>query len=146
MNYEARHHRGINFGLAAAVLLLSLLGLVANGVIPTESTRVGGTYPLVGWIIVGACIGAAVAFVRRAFDESVQARIDERGVHARRLGADPVPWGEITGLLVLRAGIQRIARFDRQGAKTFGINTTFYDRGIKDLLGAVRHHRPDLGA
>ena len=57
-----------------------------------------------------------------------------------------MPWSEITGSHVLVAGIQRIARFDRQGAKTFGINTTFYDRGIKDLTAAVRHHRPDLGA
>ena len=146
MNYEARHNRGYNFGLAAAVLLLSLLGFVANGLIPTESNRVGGTYPLVGWIIVGACIGAAVVFVRRAFDDSVQARVDERGVYAKRLGADPVPWADITGVLFLRAGIQRILRFDRKDAKTFGINTTFYDHGIKDLLGAVRHHRPDLGA
>ena len=144
MTYEARHNRGYNFGLAAAVLALSVLGLFVNGVIPSESTRVGGTYPLVGWIIVGACVGAAVVFVRRAFDDSVQARIDERGVWAKRLGADPVPWGEITGLLVLRAGIQRIARFDRKGARTFGINTTFYDRGMGELLAAVRQHCPIL--
>ena len=146
MNYEARHNRGYNFGLAAAVLLLSLLGFVANGLIPTESTRVGGTYPLVGWLIVGACVAAAVVFVRRAFDGSVQARVDERGVYAKRLGADPVPWADITGILFLRAGIQRILRFDRTGAKTFGINSTFYDRGMGELLAAVRHHRPDLGA
>ena len=146
MTYEARHNRGINFGLAAAVLLVSLLGFVANGLIPTESTRVGGTYPLVGWIIVGACVAAAVVFIRRAFDNSVQARVDERGVYAKRLGADPVPWADITGILFLRAGIQRILRFNRAGAKTFGINTTFYDRGMSELLAAVRHHRPDLGA
>jgi len=146
MTYEARHHRGINYALAAAVLLLSLLGFVANGVIPSESTRVGGTYPLVGWAIVLACLAAAVVFVRRAMDDSVQARVDAQGVYAKRLGAAPVPWADITGVLFLRAGIQRIARFDRQGAKTFGINTTFYDRGMSELLGAVRHHRPDLGA
>ena len=144
MTYEARHNRGYNFGLAAAVLLLSLLGLVANGVIPTESTRVGGTYPLVGWLIVAACVAAAAVFVKRALDDGVQARVDERGVYAKRLGAEPVAWDDITGFTVLRAGIQRIARFDRRGAATFGINTTFYDRGIADLVAAVRQHRPDL--
>ena len=40
MTYEARHHRGINFGLATTVLLLSLLGFVTAGVTPTESPRV----------------------------------------------------------------------------------------------------------
>ena len=113
MTYEARHHRGINLALAAAVLLLSLLGFVANGLIPTESTRVGGTYPLVGWLIVAACVLAAAVFIKRAFDGSVQARVDERGVYAKRLGAEPVPWADISGFHVLRAGIQRIARFDR---------------------------------
>ena len=29
-------------------------------------------------------------------------------------------------------------------ARTFGINTTFYDRGIDDLVATVRHYRPDL--
>ena len=144
MTYEARHNRGYNFGLAAAVLLLSLLGLVANGVIPTESTRVGGTYPLVGWLIVAACVAAAAVFVKRALDDGVQARVDERGVYAKRLGAEPVALDDITGFTVLRAGIQRIARFERRGAATFGINTTFYDRGIADLVAAVRQHRPDL--
>ena len=32
----------------------------------------------------------------------------------------------------------------RTGGKDFGINTTFYDRGIRDLVATVRHHRPDL--
>ena len=145
MTYEARHNRGYNLGLAAAVLLLSLLGFVANGVIPTESTRVGGTYPLVGWLIVAACVAAAAVFVKRAFDDSVQARVDEQGVYAKRLGAT-VPWADITGVVFLRAGIQRIVRFERKDAKTFGINTTFYDRDVGELLAAVRHHRPDLAA
>jgi hypothetical protein len=146
MTYEARHHRGINFALAAAVLLLSLLGFVAAGMIPTESTRVGGTYPLVGWAIVAACVLAAAVFVRRALDRTVQARVDERGVYSKRLGAETVPWADLSGFHVLRAGIQRVARFDRAGGKTFGVNTTFYDRGIGDLGAAVRHHRPDLAA
>jgi hypothetical protein len=142
MTYEAHHHRGTNFALAAAVLLLSLLGFVAAGVIPTESTRVGGAYPLVGWAIVLACAAAAAVFIKRALDDSLQARVDERGVYSKRLGTT-VPWTEITGSHMLRSGIQRIARFDRAGGKTFGINTTFYDRGIADLLTAVEHYRPN---
>ena len=143
MSYEARHAKGLNYGLAAAALLLSLLGFVANGIIPSESTRTGGTFPLVGWAIVVACFIAAAIFVRRAMNDDVQARVDERGVYSRRLGSD-VPWSEISGFHVLVAGIQRVARFERRSGGKFGINTTFYDRGIGDLLAAVRHHRPDL--
>ena len=141
MVYEARHAKGKHYALAAACLLLSILGFAAAGVIPTAS----GSYPLVGWAIVIACFLAAFIFVRRALDDSVQARIDDKGVYARRAGADPIPWSEITGVHVLAAGIQRIARFERSGRSTLGINTTFYDRGINDLRSAVRHHRPDLG-
>jgi hypothetical protein len=144
MTYEARHHKGINWGLAAAVALLSILGFVAAGVIPSESTRVGGSYPLVGWAIVGACFAAAFIFVRRAMDDKVHIRIDERGVWTPRTGPDPIPWSELSRFYVMRAGIQRIARFSRTGGKDFGINTTFYDRGIRDLVAAIRHHRPDL--
>ena len=146
MSYEARHAKGLNYGLAIAVLLLSLLGFVTAGVIPTESTRTGGSYPLVGWAIVAACLIAAAIFVRRAMSDEVQARIDERGVYSRRLGSETVPWSEIAGFHVLVAGIQRIARFERRDGPKFGINTTFYDRGIADLSAAVRQHRPDLVA
>lgn len=146
MIYEARQSTRLNYLLAGACLALSIIGFAAAGVIPTESTRVGGSYPLVGWAIVGACFAAAFVFARRAMGSAVEARIDENGVYARRLGAAPVPWDEIDGVQVIAAGIQRIARFGRNGppARTFGINTTFYDHGIDDLLAAVRHHRPDL--
>lgn len=142
MIYEARHSARLNFLLAGAVLALSILGFAAAGVIPTQS----GSYPLVGWAIVGACFAAAFVFARRATGGALEARIDEKGVYARRLGPAPVPWDEIDGFQVLVAGIQRIARFGRRGppARSFGINTTFYDRGIDDLVAAVRHHRPDL--
>lgn len=145
MSYEGHHAAGIHYALAAACILLSLLGLVAAGVIPTESTAKGGAYPMVGWAIVGGCLAAAAIFVRRALDRSPQARVDQHGVWSRRLGRT-MPWSEITGFHVVRAGIQRIARFERSGDKTFGINTTFYDRGIAELGAAVRHHRPDLAA
>lgn len=142
MVYEARHAAGINHALAGACVALSVLGFAAAGVIPTQS----GSYPLVGGAIVAACFLAAFVFVRRARDRSVQARIDDKGVYARRLAAEPVPWNEIAGVHLLRAGIQRIARFQRSGpsARMFGINTTFLDRGAGDLMAAVRHYRPDL--
>ena len=140
MVYEARHSTTVNYALAGACLLLSILGFAAAGVIPTNS----GSNPPVGWAIVAACVVAALIFLRRAFDRGVQARIDERGIWSRRLGAEPVPWAEMESLYVLRAGIQRIARFKRRGGSDFGINTTFYDRGLADLIAAVRHHRPTL--
>lgn len=139
MIYEARHAAGLNWGLAVACLLLSLLGFAAAGVIPTES----GSNPAVGWAIVAASFLAAAVFVKRALDRSPQARIDDKGVWSRRNGAEPVPWSEISRFYPLSAGIQRIGRFER-GGRMFGINTTFYDRGIGDLIAAVRHHRPDL--
>ncbi len=142
MTYEARHSRPLNFALAGAVLLLSILGFAVAGVIPTQS----GSNPAVGWAIVVACIAAAGIFVHRALNDDVQARVDAAGVWSRRLGADPVPWSEIAGFHVLRAGIQRIARFERRGGPTFGINTTFYDRDIGELVEAVRQARPDLAA
>lgn len=141
MTYEARHHKRINFALAGASLALSLLGFMAAGIIPVE----GGDRPAIGWAIVAACFLAAFVFVRRAFDQSPQARLDERGIYARRLGPDPVAWDDIVGAHVIAAGIQRIARFERRDGRKFGINTTFYDRGIKDLRDAARRYRPDLG-
>jgi len=126
--------------------VLFMLGFVAIGIACIQSTKVGGTYPLVGWAIVVACAGAAIVFVRRALARSVQARVDSTGVYSRRLGPDAVPWADISGFHVLAAGIQRIARFERRDGRTFGINTTFYDRGIAELAEAVRQARPDLGA
>ena len=143
MVYEARHSPRLNYLLAGAVLALSILGFAVAGVIPTKS----GSSPLVGWAIVAACFLAAFVFVRRALDRNVQARLDDKGIYARRVGSEPVPWSEIVSVHVIKAGVQRIARFERGGpsAGKFGINTTFYDRGIGDLRAAVRHYRPDLG-
>ena len=139
MVYEARHSRGLNYALAAAVLALSILGFAAAGIIPTES----GSNPLVGWAIIAACFAAAIVFVRRAMDTAPQARVDAAGVYSKKLG-ETVPWDRISGFHVLRAGIQRVARFDRTDGKTFGINTTFYDQGITGLVESVRAQRPDL--
>jgi hypothetical protein len=139
MDYEARHSPGIHWALAIACLLLSTLGFAAAGVIPTAS----GSSPMVGWAIVGACFGAAIVFVRRATSGSPQVRIDASGVWTSRR-KELVPWSEIERFHWMRAGYQRIARFSRRGRGEFGVNTTFYDRGIDALIAAVRHHRPDL--
>jgi hypothetical protein len=40
--YEARHSRGVNYALIGGVLLVSLIGFAAAGVIPTAS----GTSPV----------------------------------------------------------------------------------------------------
>jgi hypothetical protein len=162
MVYEARHSVRLNSLLAGACLGLSAIGFAAAGVIPTAS----GSYPLVGWTIVGACFAAAFVFARRAMDRAVQARIDGRGVYAPAFAPEPVAWDRIRSLLPVRAGIQRIVRFEladppspasaspakravgtldrSMGFGDFGINITFYDRGMDDLLAAVRHYRPDL--
>ncbi|HVQ07726.1 MAG TPA: hypothetical protein VMS43_04760 [Allosphingosinicella sp.] len=162
MIYEARQSTRVNYLLAGACLLLSVLGFAAAGVIPTQS----GSYPLVGWTIVAACFGAAFVFLRRARGGGVEARIDGNGIFVPAHSAETIPWGQITGVLPIRAGIQRIVRFALRdperyaaagamrrtagavdaglGFGHFGINTTFYDRGMDDLLATVRHHRPDL--
>jgi hypothetical protein len=148
MIYEARHARGLNYGLMGACILLSILGFAAAGIIPTQS----GSYPLTGGAIVAGCFAAAFVFFRRAGDRSVQARIGQDGVYARRFSAEPVPWDRIAGAYVMRSGIQRIIRFDVRDPATpaarprkLGINTTFYDRGMDELAAAVREYRPDLG-
>jgi hypothetical protein len=162
MIYEARPATRINYLLAGACLMLSLIGFAAAGVIPNNS----GYYPLVGWSIVGACFAVAFIFLRRAFGRKVEARIDGRGVYAPRFSPEPVPWDRIRSILPLRIGVQRIVRFelgegapnqaanplmrtagalDRgMGFGDFGINTTYLDPGMDALLATVRHYRPDL--
>jgi hypothetical protein len=139
MVYEARNAKSLNYMLIGGCLFLSLIGFAAAGIIPTAS----GTSPLVGWAIVAACLAAAIVFFRRAADDQPQARVDAAGIWSRRFGE--IAWDRIGSFYVLRAGIQRIARFElRDPARTVGINTTFYDRGIDDLVTAVKQHRPDL--
>jgi hypothetical protein len=162
MVYEARPAVRINYLLAGACVLLSLIGFAVAGVIPNKS----GYDPLVGWTIVGACFGAAFVFLRRAFGRKVEARIDGRGVYAPRFSSEPVPWVRIRAVLPLRMGVQRIVRFELTpeapqaadnaliraagavdkglGFGDFGINTTYLDSGQDALLAAVRHYRPDL--
>jgi len=162
MIYEARPSVRLNYLLAGACLLLSLIGFAATGVIPNKS----GYYPLVGWSIVGACFAAAFVFLRRAFGRKVEARIDGRGVYAPAFSPEPVPWARIRSILPMRIGIQRIIRFELTpdapheagnvamraagavdrglGFGDFGINATYLDPGFDALLAAIRHYRPDL--
>lgn len=162
MIYEARQSPRLNYLLAAACILLSLIGFAAAGVIPNNS----GYYPVVGWSIVGACLGAAFVFIRRASGRKVEARIDGRGVYAPAFSPEPVPWERIRSILPLQIGIQRIVRFELTrdapqvasnavmraagavdrgvGFGDFGINATWLDPGFAELLEAVHHYRPEL--
>ncbi|HEX8642771.1 MAG TPA: hypothetical protein VF702_02530 [Allosphingosinicella sp.] len=158
MIYEARHSQPLYFGLAAACALLSILGFAAAGVIPTAS----GSAPLIGWAIVLACFAAAAVFVRRALDRRPQVRLDADGVYVRAVSERTIGWDEIVGFQPLALGIQRIVRFELRdpaalgpGARVgsgrgvlsyghFGVNTTFYDRGMRELLTILSRHRPDF--
>jgi hypothetical protein len=162
MIYEARPSTTSNYLLAGACAALSILGFAAAGVIPTRS----GEYPLVGWSIVVLCFVGAFFFLRRARSGRLEVRIDEKGLFVPGHSAEIIPWDQIIGMLPMRMGIQRMVRFKLRdperyaatgrirratgavdsglGFGHFGINTTFYDRGMADLLGVVRHYRPDL--
>ena len=166
MVYEARPSAGFNYALAGACVLLSLLGFVAAGVIPSESTRVGGTYPLVGWTIVAGCVAAALEFLRRALRGGLRLRLDETGVLVPAHSPETVPWEALAGVQPLRLGVQRIVRFALRdpdlypptgalrravgkadsalGFGHFGANITHCQPGMAALLATVRHYRPDL--
>ena len=171
MVYEAKPKAGANYILAGLVLGLSIIGWCANGVIPTESTRVGGVYPITGWTIVIICTAIAVIFIRRALDKNVHVRADERGLFVPAYSPDVIPWSQVTGYRSYVAGLQRNVRqqfvrfalrdpgalpktggarhamdaLDRQFSfGDFGVNTTYLDHGMDELLAALRHYRPDL--
>ena len=162
MIYEARQATRVNYILAGLCLLLSLIGFAAVGVIPNKS----GYHPWIGLTIIGVCFAIAFILLRRALSRTVEARIDGRGVYAPRFSPEPVPWDRIRSILPLRIGVQRIVRFElAEGAPNeaanpvmraagaldrgmgfgdFGINTTYLDPGLDELLATVRHYRPDL--
>ena len=166
MLYEARQPPRLNYVLAVMCILLSLLGFLVAGVIPTESTTKYGAYPLAGWGIVIACFAVAAVFLRRASDKSVIVRADANGLYSRLYSDATIPWAAIAGVQLLhlkRQSVLRVKLVDKKAypAKPgfarafgaldnavsfgdFGINPSFYDRGIRDLLAAVGHYRPDL--
>ncbi len=77
-----------------------------------------------------------------------------------------MPWVQIVSLLVVRIHHQRSVNFELRnpelftggnkliragsalnnatGFGHFGIITTYYDRGMDELLATVHHYRPDL--
>jgi hypothetical protein len=140
MIYEARNGKAIHLTLAVATGLLSILGLAIAGVIPTNS----GSYPATGWGIVVVCVLVAIYFVYIALDDTVQARLDQHGIYARRGAKETVPWDDIAEVSLLRVGIQRLATFRRKSGGKFGINATFYDKRMGKLIAALHHYRPDL--
>jgi hypothetical protein len=166
MVYEAHWSKRFNFVLVGVMAAFSLLGFLVAGIIPSASTRDHGAYPLAGIAIILFCFAIAAIFLRRAVSGDVQARIDANGVYARAHNDRTIPWSEITG--AHRAGrgnkshvrfnlrdpvaypsrnrLQRaVAGLDRKiGVGDFGINPNFYDHGMRDLVAALRHYRPDL--
>jgi hypothetical protein len=165
MVYEARQPQKFNYIMAGLCAALSLLGFVAAGVIPTESTR-DGTYPLVGCAIVIGCLAVAAIFVRRALDTTAHLRIDANGIWSRQYSDATVPWDQIVAARVHKLRNQSIVSFhlkdpeawpskkaftratgsiDRAfGWGQMGINASFLTGGPRGVVNAVRHFRPDL--
>lgn len=166
MVYEARQPVRLNYILAILCASLSILGLLVAGVIPTESTTNHGAYPLTGWGIFAACLGVAAIFVQRARDNRVLVRANAYGLYSKLYSDATIPWDAIEGIQLLRIKSQSILRVklrDKQawpsragvvrlfgaldnalGFGDFGINPTFYDRGIQALVDTMLHYRPDL--
>ena len=165
MVYEARQPQKFNYLMAGCCAALSLLGFVANGIIPTASTR-DGTYPLIGWAIVAGCFAVAFIFIRRALDTSPQLRIDANGIWSRQYSDATVPWDQILGMAVHKMRNQTIISFhlkdpeaypsksaftratgsiDRAfGWGQFPVNASFLTGGPQGVVNAVRQFRPDL--
>ena len=165
MVYEAFQPQRFNYVMAGLCAALSLLGFVAAGVIPTESTR-NGTYPLIGWAIVAGCFAVAAIFVRRALDTRPQLRIDANGIWSRPFSDATVPWEQIVSCRVHGLRNQTIVSFDLKDPEAFpsknamtrataginratgfgslGINASFLTGGPQGVVDAVRHFRPDL--
>jgi len=166
MIYEAHQPQRFKYVMAGLCAALSLLGFIATGVIPTESTTRHGSYPLVGWAIVAGCLAAAAVFVRRALDTQPQLRIDANGIWSRQYSDATVPWDQILGVGVHPLRAQTVVSFYLKNPEAFpsgkaftratlgadrafgwghmAINASFLTGGPAGLIGAVRHFRPDL--
>ena len=152
--------------LATLCALLSLLGFLVAGVIPSASTRDHGADPLVGWLIVAGCLAVAAVFVMRSRDTRPQVRVDASGIYARSYSSATVPWDQIVGARAIRMRNQQILALDLKDPKAYpstnrltrltaplnratgfgsmGINVSFLTGGLPGLVEAVRHYRPDL--
>jgi len=168
MVYEAFQAKKFFIVLAVLCVLLSALGFLVAGVIPSASTTNHGAYPVTGWIIVACCFGMAAFFVVRALDKKPQLRIDQAGVWYRAHSDATIPWDEIVACQVARVYNQRIVQltlrdpaaypsknpFTRataglnsaMGFAGVGIAATNLSGGPANVLAAVRHYRPDLFA
>jgi hypothetical protein len=166
MVYEAHQPQRFNYVMAGLCAALSLLGFIAAGVIPTESTTRHGAHPLVGWAIVAGCFAVAAIFVRRALDTRPQLRLDANGIWSRRYSDATVPWDQIVGVGIHPMRNQMVVSFHLKNPenwpsnsaftraaggmdRAFGwgemaVNASFLTGGPAGLIGAVRHFRPDL--
>ena len=166
MVYEAHQPQRFNYVMAGLCAALSLLGFMAAGVIPTESTTRHGAYPLAGWAIVAGCFAVAAVFVRRALDTRPQLRVDANGIWSRRYSGATVPWDQILGVGIHPLRNQTVVSFHLRDPLAFpsrnalaratggidrafgwghmAVNASFLTGGPAGLIGAVRHFRPDL--
>lgn len=163
MLYEARQPVRFNYIMAALCTLLSILGFLVAGVIPSESTTNHGADPLVGWGIVIVCVAVAAIFVRRASDRRVLVRADANGLYSRLYSDTTIPWSAIAGVRLLHFrnfSILRVKLVDprawpgkggvvgaldnRVSYGELGINPRFYDHGVRELFATIVHYRPDL--
>jgi hypothetical protein len=162
MTYEARRPARLSAVLAILCALLSTIGFAVAGVIPTG----GEAYPLTGWGIVIACFAISAIFLNRAIKDPVQARADASGLWSILYSETTIPWDAIEGINLLRIKRQAILRVKLRNATAFppkpgvfnaiaaidnklaygdfGINPTYYDHGIQQLVATVQHYRPDL--
>ena len=161
---EARPSRRAAWVLAGLCIGLSLIGWFAMGVIPSASTRDHGTYPLTGLVIVLACFGAAAVFLRRGAGDVLRIRADASGLLVPSFSPQTIPWAAVAGFQTYRMGVQRIIRFalhdtaaferttgaaatlERLEATSygdFGVNMTYLDHNLDQLLAVLRHYRPD---
>ena len=161
---EARPSRRAAWVLAGLCFGLSLIGWFAMGVIPSPSTRDHATYPLTGLDSVLACFGAAAVFRRRGAGDVVRIRADANGLLVPSFSPQTIPWSAIAGFQWYRLGVQKIIRFAlHDGAAferttgaaaalerlegtsygDFGVNMTYLDHNLDQLLAVLRHYRPD---
>ena len=161
---EARPSRRSAWILAGLCFALSIIGWVAMGVIPSASTRDHGAYPLTGLAIVLGCFGAAAVFLRRGAGDVVRIRADASGLLVPSFSPQTIPWDAIIGFEWYRNGVQQIIRFALHDAAAFeratgpaaamerlegssygdfGVNMSYLDHNLDQLLAVLCHYRPD---
>lgn len=168
MVYEARLNKTLFYAAIGGLLLLSLLGFVIAGVIPTESTR-NGAYPLMGWAFVAVCFAGAAYLWLQLRSDPVKARADASGLWIAKATAAPIPWADIQRVSLMPVHVRganlSIVRFKLRdpsvirrggaasllaaGDKLFddsdiGLNLSRLRPGTRELMATIAHYRPDL--